>query len=96
MSDDGSFDFSTGLFHVTMSHGKSVQAPIRLYYLPRLKLSSSTLALVRDERLVLEMRFVLFENVAVLLSLTIYTKNYIFKIMWHGDRLIAAVCPQCS
>ena len=45
MSDDGSFDFSTALFHVTMSHGKS--ALIR-YSLPHLKLSSSTLALARD------------------------------------------------
>ena len=32
MSDDGSFDFSTALFHVTMSHGKSEQAPIRLKF----------------------------------------------------------------
>ena len=30
ISEDGNFDFSTALFHVTMSHGKSVQAPIRL------------------------------------------------------------------
>ena len=30
ISEDGNFDLSTALFHVTMSHGKSVQAPIRL------------------------------------------------------------------
>ena len=47
MSEDGNFDLSTALFHVTMSHGKSVQALIR-YYLPRLKLYSSTLALARE------------------------------------------------
>ena len=30
ISEDGYFDLSTALFHVTMSHGKSVQAPIWL------------------------------------------------------------------
>ena len=30
ISEYGNFDLSTALFHVTMSHGKSVQAPIRL------------------------------------------------------------------
>ena len=30
ISEDRNFDLSTALFHVTMSHGKSVQVPIRL------------------------------------------------------------------
>ena len=30
ISEDGNFYLSTALFHVTMSYGKSVQAPIRL------------------------------------------------------------------
>ena len=30
VSEDSNFDLSTALFHVTVSHGKSVQAPIRL------------------------------------------------------------------
>ena len=30
ISEDSNFDLSTALFHVTMSHGKSVKAPIQL------------------------------------------------------------------
>ena len=46
--EDSNFDLSTALFHVTMYRkfarkvGASANSPIICYYLPRLKLSSST------------------------------------------------------
>ena len=50
MSEDRNFDLSTELFHVTLYRqlarkvGTSANSALIRYYLPRLKLSSSTLA----------------------------------------------------
>ena len=54
ISEDRNFDLSTALFHVTMYRqfarkvGTSANSVLIRYYLPRLKLSSSTLALARE------------------------------------------------
>ena len=54
ISEDRNVDLSTALFHVTMYRqfarkvGTSANSAIIRYYLPRLKLSSSTLALARE------------------------------------------------
>ena len=54
ISEDRNFDFSTTLFHVTMYRqfarkvGTSANSALICYYSPRLKLSSSTLALARE------------------------------------------------
>ena len=54
ISEDRNFDLSTALFHVTMHRqfarkvGTSANSALIRYYLPCLKLSSSTLALARE------------------------------------------------
>ena len=54
ISEDRNFDLSTALFHVTMYRqfarkvGTSANSALIRYYLPRLKLSSSTLTLARE------------------------------------------------
>ena len=54
ISEDRSFDLWTALFHVTMYRqfarkvGTSANSALIRYYLPRFKLSSSTLALARE------------------------------------------------
>ena len=47
-SEDGNFDLSTALFHVAQRVGTSANSALIRYYLLRLKLSSSTLALARE------------------------------------------------
>ena len=54
ISEDSNFDLSTALFHVTMCRqfarkvGTSANSALIHYYLPRLKLSSSTVMLARE------------------------------------------------
>ena len=56
ISEDSNVDLSTALFHVTVvqaalfhvTGGTSANSALIRYYLPRLKLSSSTLALARE------------------------------------------------
>ena len=61
VSDDSNFDISTALFHVTMQAyrqfarkvGTSANSALIRYYLPRLKLSSSTRVSEGTKRLVI-------------------------------------------